>query len=256
MEARADLITEGLGRLKVSPAIREGLKDFVSHVVDLYKGALVSVTAFGSAVTGDYDEELSDVNLLVVYSDLEIDDLQRVAELSRHWLRAQKFAPRFISRRNLDESAPYYQVDFLTMRDAHSVLWGEDVLARIEMRKPELRWQIAYQVKGMRMRLKQQFWRTAGDPRRMGAVLVERFTSLTHLMRALLLLSDLPAPLTRRETVEAAAEHFGLDRAFAEKMLSLRRSQSPPPQEALIEMFKGLMEMIRTLDARVEEVQG
>jgi len=194
----------------------------------------------------------SDINLLIVYSDLEIMDLARVADLSRHWLRKYKFAPRFLSKRNVDDSAAYFQVDFLSMRDSHVVICGEDVLAGIQMRPEQLRWQIAYEVKAMRMRLKQQYWRTVDDPQRMRVVLTDRFTSLIHLMRALLLLRGLPAPVVRRETLDAAAERFGIDRECAARLLDLRQGKTPG-REALDRLFAGLMEMIRIIDSLVEE---
>lgn len=255
MESKADKVAQKVGTLALAPAGQKGLCEFVSQVIDLYATDLVSVSAIGSTVTGDYDEEESDINLLVVYSDMEITELERVANLSRRWLRKQRLAPRFISRRNLDESVRYFQVDFLAMRDAHIVLWGEDVLAAVETDREALRWQIAYQVKAMRMRIKQQFWRTVGDEKMMRSVLVGRFKSLTHLTRALLMLYNLPAPVSRRDTIDAAAEHFGVDRAFCESMLALRLDKSPPDSRALAAMFEGLMQMVRTIDARVEEVK-
>jgi predicted nucleotidyltransferase len=252
MQAKVDPIAQNIGTLRVSPAIQEGLHEFVSQVVDLYGADLVSVSAFGSAVTGDYENEESDINLLIVYSDLEIVELARVAHLSRHWLRKHKFAPRFLSKRNIDDSAAYFQVDFLSMRDSHVLICGEDVLAGIQMLPEQLRWQIAYEVKAMRMRLKQQYWRTVDDPKRMRAVLTDRFGSLVHLMRALLLLRGLPAPVLRRETLDATAEHFGIDRQFAARLLDLRRGKTPD-REALDGLFAGLMEMIRIIDSSTEE---
>jgi|GEM_PF-1366131 len=254
MQPKEDVVAN-ISLLKVSPAIQKGLREFVSQVIDSQTGNLISIIAFGSAVTGDYDTAESDVNLLIVYSDLTIADLERVAEPSRHWLNKQKFAPRFLTRRNLDQSMRYFQVDYLAMRDARVVLWGEDVLASFEVHPAALRWQIAYEIKAMRMRIKQQFWRTAGDPRRMRAVLVERFTSLVHLMRALLVLNNLPAPITRRGIIDAAVEHLDLNRAFADQMLNLRQSQELPRSSALVGLFNRLMEAIRAIDSRVEDVK-
>lgn len=255
MEPNKGLITPNIAGLKVSASVKQGIEEFVSHVVDSYAGDLVSVTAFGSVVTGDYDEGESDVNLLIIHSDLDIADLERVAALSRRWLKKQKLAPRFLSRRNLEQSAPYFQIDFLDMRDAHVVLCGEDVLAGIKLEPAQLRWQIAYEVKAMRMRIKQMYWRAAGDNRMMKSVLTARFTSLLHLVRGLLLLKGLPAPVTRREIIGVAAEHLGLDRQPAERLLELRQSKKPPDREPLLELFNGLMEMIRVVDASVEEVK-
>lgn len=256
MQAKKELIGANIANLKVSEAVKQGVEQFVSHVIDSYAGDLVSITAFGSAVSGDYDEGESDVNLMIIYSDLDLADLDRIAELSRRCLKKQKLAPRFLSRRNLDQSAPYFQVDFLDMRDAHVVLCGEDVLAAIELRPAQLRWQLAYEIKAMRMRIKQMYWRAAGDDRMMKSVLTARFTSLLHLVRGLLLLRGLPAPVTRREIIAVAEEHLGLDRRAAERLLALRRSKTPGDRGALVAMFNDLMEMIRLVDAGIEEVQS
>jgi predicted nucleotidyltransferase len=239
--------------LALSPAARKGLQDFATQVVDIYKDDLTMVAAFGSVVTGDYDEGESDINLLVVYAELEIADLERVADLSRRWLRKQKLAPRFLSRRNLEQSEPYFQVDLLDMRDAHVVLCGEDILSGIKLRPAELRWQIAHEIKAMRMRMKQMYWRAASDSGAMRSVLVGRFTSLLHLIRALLLLRGLPAPLTRQQIVGAAAEHLGLDRQAAGQLLELRKDKTASDRKKLAQQFGQLMEMIRLVDTSVED---
>jgi predicted nucleotidyltransferase len=241
---------EGLG---VSQAVRDQLVSFVSQLIAYYEKELVSVIAFGSVVTGDYDDAASDVNLLVVCAELRIPDLERVAETSRRLLRARRFAPRFLSRQNVEESAAYFPIDMLSMRDAHRVLWGEDVLASFEPRPAALRWQIGYEVKAMRMRLKQQFWRTADDPRVMRGVLVNRATSLIHLMRALLVLRGRPAPLGRHDVVVAAVDALGIDRAVADRLLALRKGGDPPDRATLVALFEGLLEMIRVVDARLDE---
>src|SRR5262245_23207338 len=157
METKLSAINDAVDSLKLPGAIKQGIRQFAHEVTEMYGGNLVSISVFGSAVTGDYDERESDVNLMVVYSDLDITDLARVAELSRRWLKKQRFAPRFLSHRNLTDSALYFQIDFLDMRDAHVTLCGEDVLSGIQIDRPHLRWQIAYEIKAMRMRIKQLF---------------------------------------------------------------------------------------------------
>ena len=250
----ADLV-EKIALLRLPAAAKQAVEEFALKVRKMYSDNLVTIAVFGSAVTGDYDDAESDINILIVHSELDIADLEHVAELSRQLLQKKRLAPRFLSHRNLLESARYFQIDFLEMRDAHVILWGEDVLARIEMLPADLRWQIGYEVKAMRMRVKQVYWRTAGDNKMMKRALVARFTSLLHIIRALLLLKNLDAPLTREGIITAAANHLGLDRQLGERLLRLRGSTLPSDPRLLMEMFTDLMEMIRLVDGRVEELQ-
>lgn len=244
----------GFDQLQVTDRVRKELEEFVSQLVGFYRGELVSVVVFGSAVSGGYVEGSSDLNLLVVYSDLNIADLGAVAKLAQRWLRKRRFAPRFLSRRNLTESARYFQIDLLEMRDAHVVLCGEDVLAGLEVRPADLRWQLAHEVKRMRMRIKQQFWRAAGDARRMRQVLLQRFSSLLHLTRALLFLQGKPAPLDHEAIAAVAARELGLEADFAVRLFALKAGRWKASRVELIEAFPKLMEMIRRIDSQVDQL--
>jgi predicted nucleotidyltransferase len=239
--------------LQVPSSIQEAVGSFVEEVLRLYGSDLTSILAFGSAVTGDYDPGESDVNLLVVHGTLDIDDLERVASLSRRWLRRRLLAPRFLSKRNVDDYVRHFPVDVLAMRGATAVLLGEDLLAGAALDPHALRWQSTYEIKAMRLRIKQQFWRVEGDARALRAVLVQRFTSLTHLMRAALALRGLPAPPRRGDVIHAAVTHLGLDPKLPAAVAELRRNRGTPARAALVTLFGDLMDAIRAVDAAISE---
>jgi predicted nucleotidyltransferase len=234
--------------------MRSHLQEFADQLIRFYQHDLVSIAVFGSAASGSFSETTSDVNLLVVYSDINIADLDTVAKLARTWMRKQRFVPRFLSLRNLTSSTRYFQVDFLDMRDAHVTIYGRDVLDGLEVRPADLHWQLAHEVKRMRMRLKQQFWRAAGDKEMMRQVLVHRFTSLVHLMRPLLYLMNHPAPLAPAEIVSAAAAQIGIDAGFAGRMLALKAGTLKLPAEELTAAFTGLMDTVRLMDEQIDRL--
>ena len=253
MVTQAAKIT-GLEQLKVPQGVRTDLEQFIEQLIEFYKEDLISIIAFGSTVSGDYAEKTSDVNLLVIYSDLNIADLKSVTKLAQRWLEKRNFAPRFLSKRNLVNSAKYFQIDVMEMRDAHIVLYGEDVLAQLATSPTDMRWQLANEIKGMRMRIKQQFWRAAGNERTMRIILLQRFSSLIHLMRALLSLKNKPTRLSHKEIIEAAGRELGIDRQFAQQLFEVKTGQRKIGGEELFQAFDKLMEMIRTVDKYVDQL--
>ena len=100
----------------------------------------------------------------------------------------------------------------------------------------------------MRLRIKQQFWRVADDALAMRRILLQRFTSLTHLMRAALALRGFDAPIRRARVIDAAVAHLGLDAAFASSMTTLRQPRRVPPRDELVTLFGGLPAAIRVVD--------
>lgn len=217
-----------LDQLAVSGGVRADLEEFVSRLADSGGEQLVSVIAFGSA---------ADLNLLVVYSDLNIVDLDMVSGVARRWLKKRRFAPRFLSVRDL---AALSQTELLEMRDAHAVLYGDDVLAGLEIRPEEMRWEVAHEIKRMRIGVKQEFWRAAGDRKLMRLILIKWFSSLIQLMRALLFLENRPEVARGCDVVEEAARELGKLRTG-----KLRSGE-------LVRAFDDLLELIRAVDARVD----
>jgi hypothetical protein len=153
--------------------------------------------------------------ILIADDDAGLQGL--VSKLAAKWFRKRRIAPRFLSVRNVAGPARYFQIELLDMRDAHVVLYGEDVLAGLEVSRADMRWQLAHDVKRMRMRVKQQFWKAAGDPKLMRLILIQRFTSLVHLMRALLFLENRPASPGHLQVIEAAIQDFGIDGDFSRR---------------------------------------
>ncbi len=251
----AEKIT-GLEQLNVPQGVRVDLEKFVGQLIEFYKEDLVSVVAFGSAVSGDYAETTSDVNLLVIYSDLNISDLKAVTKLAQRWLERRNFAPRFLSKRNLVSSAKYFQIDLMEMRDARVLLYGEDILAQLPVSAKDMQWQLAHEIKSMRMRVKQQFWRAAGNERTMRIILLQRFSSLIHLMRALLSLKNKPTRPSHQEIVQASERELGIDRQFAQLLFEVKAGRRKIGGEELFQSFDKLMEMIRIVDKHVDQLEN
>ncbi|HOS40951.1 MAG TPA: hypothetical protein PLG31_14545 [Spirochaetota bacterium] len=239
--------------LNVPPAVKTDLSRFIQELITLYREDLHSITAFGSSVRGEYREKTSDLNLLVVYHDLEIADLARVAEVARRWQRKRNFAPRFLSKRNLVDTARYFQVDVLHLKHTSALLFGHDILGGLPESLPDMRWQIAHETKKIRMRLKQQFWRTAGDRAAMAAVIARRSSSLVSLLRATLYLAERQYHETPWQVIDAASRNLGIDAGALERLLALKHAARPNTAE-LNEAFTALMNIIRALDAKIETI--
>jgi hypothetical protein len=108
----------------------------------------------------------------------------------------------------------------------------------------------------MRLRIKQQYWRVADDAEAMRRVLVQRFTSLTHLMRAALVLRGQPAPSRRVDVIDAAVTHLGISRSFVDRVMALRHDDTRPDRATLVALFSDLLDAIRAVDAAIDEAGG
>ena len=246
---------KNIDQLQVPATIQKDLTEFLSQVVQLYADDLVSIMAFGSSVTKDYVENSSDINLMIVYSDLNITDLNTVSKLARGWLKKRAFSPRFISVNNLTSSSKFFPIDMLEMKDMHTTLYGKDLLNDMLIEKSGLHWQLSYEIKAMRMRIKQQFWRSCGDDHIMQKILLERFTSIVHLTRVLLYLMDKSVSQNFEDILQMAKSEIGIPSSFIEKMQALKKKQLKPTNAEYIQLFTDLMDVIRIIDTKTDLVK-
>lgn len=240
--------------LQVPENVKKDLNEFLAQIIKFYSDDLVSIMAFGSSTTGDYVENTSDINLMVVYSDLNISDLNAVAQLSRNWLKKRAFSPRFISLNNLKNSSRFFQIDMLEMKDMHVTLFGKDLLNEIEINKASLLWQLSYEIKAMRMRIKQQFWRSCGDDHLMRRILLERYTSIIHLSKVLLFIMDRPVSPNFDDILKLATEVIGIPTSYIEKMKSVKANKPKTDGQQLVQLFTELMEVIRIIDNKADQI--
>jgi predicted nucleotidyltransferase len=243
-----------LDKLHLIDRAKKDLSGFIDQIASFYGDDLLSITAFGSRVSGDQIRKESDLNLLVIYSDLNIADLGGIAALARKLSKKYGFSPRFLSRRNLAQSSKCFPLDLLGMKDDYLVLFGSDVLAEIDVSRPDLRFQLAYEIKKMRMRIKQQFWRAAGDRAMMTRIVSSRFSSLIYLTKGLLYFKNGSAPRKKEEILSEASTKLGLNAVDLARLKAVRDGSVKPDAQELRQCFARLMDMIRVLDETLEKL--
>ncbi len=87
--------------LNIPAPMKKEVRRFCEEILRSCEGKIISVTAMGSAATSDFLNGVSDVNILVVFSQLDLSDLTPVAPKAFAWWRRFKLTPLFISKSNL-----------------------------------------------------------------------------------------------------------------------------------------------------------
>lgn len=249
--------TNELQRLNISNSVKNDLEKFVSAIIDSYGHNLIGIWLFGSSVSGDYIESQSDMNLLIVYSELDIDDLEKISGLAQKWFKKRRFAPRFLSKRNLLESAKFFQIDWMEIRDASMLLYGQNILDELPVSFIDMKWQLSHEIKRMRMRIKQQFWKSIHDTKLMNSVLIQRITSIVHLMRVYLFLkTKVTPPTSNREIIDMCSKHIHIEKQFIETILAAKNSGKLIDKESMPDYFTRLLNHIRLIDQATDNLKA
>ncbi len=244
-----------LEKLQIPVAVKKDLELYSKKILEIFKDRIASITIIGSATTPDFSEETSDINLLVIFSTLELADLKMILPEAAQWQRQRQFTPRFISRRNLISSLEYLPIDWWTMKAAHCVIFGEDILKEVNIQKKDLLWQLRHEIKGLRMRIKQQFWRTGQNPKSAEKCILADFNTILFHLKVLCYFKNMPIPDTIGALLGNAESEFKIDGAFTESLLKLKQGKIKLDKKNIFPLFECLFNLIRRVDDLASEIK-
>src|SRR5258707_12504490 len=74
---------------------------------------LQSVILYGSAATGEFHPEFSNINLLCILREISFDTLQKLQPDVTWWVGRKHTAPLLLTREELERSADVFAIEFM-----------------------------------------------------------------------------------------------------------------------------------------------
>jgi hypothetical protein len=217
--------------MAVDRAIPEKLlTEFVTRVRQAGGANLQSVILYGSAVTGEYDPEFSNLNLLCIVGETTLPKLQMLAPVVDWWAKQKHPAPLMITQAEMVHSADVFAIELLDIRRQHRVLFGPDVIGTLEIPMHLHRAQLEYELREKLILLRQRLLLATGDKERMWELLLRSVPAFATLFRHAVIAQGLPVPATKREAIQALAASLSLDASPIEHLLDIREHRAEPRQ--------------------------
>jgi hypothetical protein len=140
------------------------------------------------------------------------------------------------------------------MKEQHVTIVGADLLASIAIERHDLLWQVTHEVKGLRMRLKQQYVRSRGEGEVVRRILSSHFTTLLCLARALLFLRNTPPHAALDQMIAQAANVLCIDAACMADLRNVKEGALRVSRANAARLFIGLLHIVRRLDDMATEL--
>ncbi len=230
------------------------LQELVTRLQQACGGNLVSIVLYGSAAREEFQEQFSDVNVLVVLQHLQADSFAALSAVLRWWSREEKLRPPMIMTiEELRESADVFAIELLDIKRSHKTLFGQDVVTEIDVPMNLHRVEVEHELRTTLLRLRHHLLLSPDDQDELRAVLAKSITSVLTLFRhALIVLGEDP-PSARQQLLEKAGQVFGFEVQPLRSILGLRSEGAH--SENLRELYHAYMSAIERvahqLDVRV-----
>ena len=237
--------------------MKQQFEAFIDDLKSTHGKNLVSVILYGSAAAGDFVPRQSDYNLLIALHRITPKDLRNAQACLREWSKFGNSTPVYFTVSELQNAADVFPIEFHNMERARKVLYGDDVLANLDISDKYLRHQTEYELRSKLMKLRRSYISASTSVGSLINLMAESLSSFAALFRAVLLIHGFEPPVTKHEIVALTAENLKIDgRPFVE-IFNIRENNFAKTLDEISanQLFADYLEQIENVIEAVDKLE-
>jgi hypothetical protein len=231
------------------------LTQLVEKLQKAFAARLVSVVLYGSGATGERHPGFSDFNILCVLTEIGTAELSAGEGIFRWWRAQGSPAPLLLTERELAAGSDTFAVEFHDIRENHQLLFGKDVVSTLVIADWFYRAQVEHELRAKLLRLRQKACGMFSEDDLLRRMLVDSLSTFCVLFRHALALGGYPAPVKKREIIQGAREHFGIDAEPFEKLLDVREERIKAGELRPVSLLASYLQGISTVIEAVDRIK-
>lgn len=213
----------------------------------LFGNKLASVVIYGSVASGEYIHRSSDINVIILLNNIDIDILNKskrfIKWCLRHSVNILLLTPEYIK-----SSLDTFGLEFFDIKLNHICLFGTDCFEDMNIDLNNLRLQCEHELKGKFLKLRQLYLE---DKTPLDVLLFDVFVSLMPVFKGLVKIKGKDARL-REETVEYLCQEYNLSKNVFFDIMKLMAKTKLPSNEELVLLFDAFLMLLERLINQVD----
>ncbi|MBA3914958.1 MAG: nucleotidyltransferase domain-containing protein [Acidobacteriales bacterium] len=230
------------------------INEFIHRLREAAGDQLESVVLYGSAASGEFHADFSDVNLMCVLRETSYTVLTAIGPAVNWWTGKKHPAPLVFTREELVRSADVFSIELLDMKRRHRVLHGESPLTDLEVPMHHHRAQVEYELREKLILLRQRVLHAGGDKKKLWSLMIDSSPAFSTLIRHALLASGENNAKNNREAVEKFAQRAQFDPGALVQIMEVRRKNLDPKQLDVHEVLGRYLAAIEQVTSAVDRM--
>jgi len=241
---------------KLRPEIAKEIKPLFDEVLSCCAGNVHSIHMTGSAITPDFDTKRSDINSIFVLKEMDLKFLEILAPKGKKFRKRKVAAPLIMTPTYIKRSLDVFPIEFLNFRLIHETVYGEDVLAAIEIAHSDLRSQCERELKVKLIGLRQGYLASMGDAKAISEGLVGAITVQMPLFRGIISLFGKTPPIVMDDVLEKLQQVTDINCEVYWNVLNEKRQKGQLSLTELNSLFKEYYSATEKLGKVVDEIKA
>jgi len=222
---------------------------FIQSLKEIYGNDLLSVILYGSASSGEFVTNHSNLNILVLLKSTELTLLKKASKIVKKF---KKLTPLFLTPEFIHSSTDIFPIEFLDMQENYNILYGQDILKDIHVDLKNLKFQCEQELKVKLLNLKQVYLNLNRQPVNLREPLFKAFTSILHILRNVLRLKGILPPYPKEDLLKKLALHLKIDICCWRKIQAAKSKKIKLSKAEIEELFSILVDNLEKITQDVD----
>lgn len=238
----------------VRQEVKKKIEPYLQRLLEIHGDNIISIVLYGSATGDDFSPKSSDVNLLVVFKELDFLQLHKSLKLISGGIQKKIAAPLFLSSTHVETSKDVFPVEFLEIQENNKVLYGQDLFKDMQIEQKHIRLFCEQQIKGKLIRLRQAYMEVGLKKKGIEALMKESLYGLMPIFRALLRLRRLEPLVYKEGIIGQLADSFSLNRDVFIAILKDKKNDEKIAGQDVTVYFEKYIGEIKKLAIAVDQL--
>ncbi|HEV2297924.1 MAG TPA: nucleotidyltransferase domain-containing protein [Candidatus Acidoferrales bacterium] len=232
--------------------MEELLDDFKKRLLEAAKDNLKAIVLYGSAASGEFHKDHSDLNILCVIKRVGAADLEPLHDPVAWWRKKGHPSPQFFTMAEIRASADIFAIELLDMKERHRMLYGEDFFDELKVPMQLHKQQVERELRTNALRLRQGILAIPPRDRVVVGLMDASVSAFVILFRHALIALGEPVPGSRREIVEHIAKLVGASPEAFLAVLDVRQGRRKSSDLDASETLKGFVALAERVTEEVD----
>ena len=196
----------------IKPELKSIIQPYLIRLLEIHKENIISVVLYGSATGKYFIPRKSDINLAVVFKDLQLVQLKNSLSAVNSGISKRITAPLFLSLSHIETSKDTFPIEFIEIKENHILIYGKDVFSGLKIDEANLRLFCKREIEGKLIRLRQAYLEIGLKKKGVEALMKESMNSLIPVFRALLRQKSQKPPVDKEQILIEFCTYYGLSK--------------------------------------------
>lgn len=228
----------------------------VEELKNCLGGNLKAAYLYGSSVLKEGIPGASDENILLVVDDVSLRLLKTMAPVVKTWMKRGNPVPMIFSLSMMERATDVFPIEFLDIRARHRLLWGDDILKKLDIRLNHFRHQLEFELRGKFLLLTRSYIELEGQEKKVVQLIGRSLSSVSTLFRGVLRLLNRDVPGSQEFLWQTVGQHCGFDGKIFLALRHAKEHRKASPSLPVDDLFAGYLKAIGAVTEFVDSNQN